>query len=183
VSLGETLERIHQEQKWEAYEETWGHLHPKPGNYPGTLVVAHSEYDNEGVTVVHAQFENVADSPWLYEAMTLFAYRSMWPLYKNSAHILDTKRTKARGIWEFRGVLRAYQNGKLRFVGRWTKMSLYPGRIPATKPRRPVLSLSAAYQGKRKYMKGYLESDNDYMAGNQDSVVRFLDTMNTRRGR
>lgn len=249
MSLASLAAEVHEQQKWQQFEETWGHLYPKPGDHPGYMVVAHSDYNDQGVSVVHEHFEGVENSPWFYEWVTGFAFESMaghdrrvtmrynvaewsvfdgdtlifsnsdkkafWKREEAEAHLAVVRerladsaslskiqwgraevrevhrvavhkiaqRTKARstGIWEFRGVLRVRPSGKARFVGKWTKMDLYPGRIPATKPRGPLLELSAAYQGKRKYMKHYVEGDRDYAESNMDSVVRFLDTMNRRR--
>lgn len=182
MGLASLAAEIHEQQKWQQFEETWGHLYPKPGDHEGVMVVSHSDYNDQGVSVVHAQFQGVEDSPWVYEAMTNFAYRSMWPRCKGST-LLDPERTKARGVWEFRGVLRVYQNGKLRFVGRWTKMSLYPGRIPATKPRREdAPSIAEIYEGRsRRKDPRWRESDDSYFENNRDALVRFLDTMNKRR--
>jgi len=185
MSLAELAAEVHEQQKWQQFEETWGHLYPKPGDHPGTAVVAHSDYGDQGVIVVHAQFEGVEDSPWFYEAMTDFAVDSMLPTHRapHMRNVIRMDKKKKAGIWEFRGVLRVYQNGKLRFVGKWTRMSLYPGRIPATKPRREdAPSVAEIYAGRsRRADPRWRESDDSYLNANGDALVRFLDTMNQRR--
>lgn len=227
MSLAET--EVHEQQKWLQYEETWGHLYPKPGDHPGYMVVAHSDYSSQGVVVVHEEFEGVESSPWFYEWMTGFAFESMvgrdrrvtkyhnvvkWGifdgdrlLFSNSdkkefwrreeaeTHLREVRERLAdsvslskvqweragerkTGIWEFRGVLRVRPSGKVRFVGKWTKMSLYPGRIPATKPRG---HWGVWPYSQKKAIPEMRESDDDYFLRNRDAVVRFLDTMNKRR--
>lgn len=164
MSLGDIYAELREHQMWAQFQDTFGHLRPaRRADYPGTLVVSNSDYNDQGVSIVHAEFA-LEDSPWLYASMNDFAYKSM--------------RSRGRGIWEFRGVCRACKNGKLRFIGKWTKMSLYPGRIPATKPRRHWGRF--AYTGKPA-PNGMRESDLDYVENNIDAVVRFLDTMNARR--
>lgn len=100
-----------------------------------------------------------------------------------TVHSVEDVPRRSAGVWEFRGALRIYQNGKLRLCGKWTKMSLYPGRFPATQPRRRLLALGALLLGKREYMKGYVEGDRDYLENNREALVRFLDVMNGRRGK
>lgn len=136
MSLASLIAEIHEQQKWQVCAEVWGHLYPKPGDHDGVMVVAHSDYGDQGVVVVvHQKFE-------------------------------------------FRGVLRVWPSGKACFVGKWTKMNLYPGRIPATKPRGHWGVWP--YTGK-KAMPEMRESDDDYYRRNRSAVVRFLDTMNRRR--
>lgn len=157
-----------------AMEETWGHLRPAAGqDRVGTIVVSHSEYSDQGVSIVAASFPGIPDSPWFYEAMTSSCFEAM-----------TGSRKRSPGIYEFAGVCRVAERNDgqtFRFIGKWTKMSLYPGRIPATRPRGPLLDLGAVLAGKRKYMKHYVESDVDYCTSNRDACVRFLDTMNARR--
>lgn len=198
MGLADIAAGIEEEQRWGQFARTWGHLFPEPGDHPGVIVVAHSQYGDQGVIVVQQAFQDVEDSPWFYEALTYFACRAM--RQKRVRHVTKVGTVQEReilrsvtytdieytavhspGIWEFQGVLRVHKNGKLRFAGKWTKMALYPGRIPATRPRSPLLEVNAALQGKRKYETHYVESDNDYVKSNQDALIRFLDTMNERR--
>lgn len=61
-----------------AMEETWGHLRPPSDHdYPGTLLVSHSEYPDQGVSVVAASFPGVPDSPWFYGALTRWVFEQM----------------------------------------------------------------------------------------------------------
>lgn len=163
-----------------AMEETWGHLRPPSDHdYPGTLLVSHSEYPDQGVSVVAASFPGVPDSPWFYGALTHWVFEQMTGQREG---MRTPPKSRPPGIYEFQGIVRVSKSGEsFRFIGRWTKMSLYPGRIPATKPRGSLLDLGAALRGKRKYIEHYVESDVDYCASNRDACVRFLDTMNARR--
>jgi len=191
VSLASLAAEVCEQQMWAQFEETWGHLYPKPGDHPGYLVVVHSDYNHQGVVVVDQEFQDVENSPWFYDWMTHFAFESMagvarWIWKKRvrddgTVHRYRSKEccgARKTGIWEFRGVLRVNPSGKARFVGKWTKMSLYPGRIPATKTRRHF-----GYIGTKLAHKDMLESDNDFMNNNRFGAVRFLETMNARRGR
>lgn len=195
MSFASTLAQIEEDQRWQQYEETWGHLYPKPGDYPGTLVVAHSDYNNQGVTVVSRKFD-VEDAPWFYEWMTRFAFDAMagvsrWVWHTRTGadgvrrkyRSKETVGTRATGIWEFRGVLRVRPSGKACFVGTWTKMDLYPGRLPGTKPRREdAPSMGEILHGrKRRKDPRWRESDDSYFENNRAALVRFLDTMNQRR--
>lgn len=251
MSLASLAAEVHEQQKWQQFTETWGHLYPKPGDHQGTMVVARSDYNAQGVTIVHESFEGVENSPWFYEAMNDFVFKSMtkkrtryvertgivmeWSIfdgesilfsdsrkktfsrqYEAEEHLrlvrtrladstslsriqyeraevrevqreiqyqdVEHKSVRSAGIWEFSGALRVYQNGKLRFIGKWMKMDLYPGRIPATRPRQRQISLSAAYQGKLKH-EPYKVGDTNYLDNNAGACVRFLDTMNQRRSK
>jgi hypothetical protein len=156
MSLASLAAEIHEQQKWAQFQDTFGHLRPKRGvDHAGVMVVSHSDYHDQGVSIVHAQFGELESSPWLYEAMNEFGYRSL--AKSKNRHVvkkftdehgnereygdLDQSSRRATGIWEFRGVCRAYANGKLHFFGKWTKMWLYPGRIPSTKSRRHASSM------------------------------------------
>lgn len=152
----------------QVFNETWGHLRPEKGtDHPGTMIIALSSYNDQGVVVVEKKFPTLANSPWFYEAMNDYVLKIMYERKKRSP-----------GIYTFTGCVRSYKNGKLKFFGKITKMSLYPGRLPAVKSRKRMLSLTAAYQGKRKYDEHYFDSDRDYAEDNMDSVIRFLDTVN-----
>ena len=52
-------------------QETWGHLAPRKGqSYKGYMVYAHSGYGD--IVLIDSGFENLSDSPWLYENMQDF---------------------------------------------------------------------------------------------------------------
>lgn len=49
-------------------QDTWGHLGPKKGrSYNGYIIWAYGRYGD--IVLLDATFENLNDSPWLYEAM------------------------------------------------------------------------------------------------------------------
>jgi hypothetical protein len=87
----------------QVFEETWGHLRPTPGRYVGHIIAARSEYDGGERSLIAADFRNVPDSPWLYEAM----YELI-----NAAE-LDEGR-----VYRFTGVLVVNRSG-CRFEGGW----------------------------------------------------------------
>lgn len=152
----------------QVFNETWGHLRPeKSTDHPGTMVIALSSYNDQGVVVVEEKFPTLANSPWFYEAMNDYVLKIMYERKKRSP-----------GIYTFTGCVRSYKNGKLKFFGKITKMSLYPGRLPAVKKRRHF-----GYIGMELAHKNMLESDDDYYRNNADSVVRFLDILNDMKGR
>ena len=52
-------------------QETWGHLAAKKGqSYKGYMIYAHSAYGD--IVLIDAHFENLNDSPWLFESMQDF---------------------------------------------------------------------------------------------------------------
>ncbi len=53
----------------QVFEETWGHLRPASGRHRGFIVAARSAYDGGERSLIAADFRDVPDSPWLYEAM------------------------------------------------------------------------------------------------------------------
>ena len=56
-------------------KETWGHLAPKKGqSYKGYIIYAYGGYGD--IVLLDAEFENLSDSPWLYEAMQDFISRN-----------------------------------------------------------------------------------------------------------
>ena len=49
-------------------QETWGHLAPKKDRtYKGYMIYAHGVYGD--IVLLDANFKNLSDSPWLFEAM------------------------------------------------------------------------------------------------------------------
>jgi hypothetical protein len=52
------------------YQYTWGHLAPqKNTSYKGKILFCVSGYGNTGTSIIDSKFENLQDSPWLYDAM------------------------------------------------------------------------------------------------------------------
>lgn len=129
-----------------------------------TLVVALSRVDASGHLVLSSNLPMPASSADLCEYIEDNLYEA---------------NRYTPGVYEWTGCVRYYKDGSPRFVGRWRKMELYPGRIPATKKRRHWGYFTTG----RKAPAEMMESDHDYMDNNRDAVVRFLDTMNKRRGK
>ncbi len=49
-------------------QDTFGHLAPKEGrSYKGTMIYVRGEYGD--IVLLSADFKNLKDSPWLFEAM------------------------------------------------------------------------------------------------------------------
>jgi hypothetical protein len=69
-SWEETITPILAHQKNAVLAETWGHLAPqKNTSYKGKILFCVSGYGYTGTAIVASEFENLEDSPWLYDAM------------------------------------------------------------------------------------------------------------------
>lgn len=50
--------------------ETWGHLAPKKNvSYKGKILFCVSGYGDTGTALIDSKFDNLEDSPWLYDAI------------------------------------------------------------------------------------------------------------------
>lgn len=133
-------------------------------NQTYTMVVALSGIDLSGHLLITSNLPVSANSADMYD----YIEDSLYPAGRYTP-----------GVHEWVGSVRTCRDGSPRFVGRWRKMSLYPGRIPATKKRRHW----GHFVSGAKAPPEWGESDHDYMENNRFAVVRFLDTMNERRGK
>ncbi len=91
-------------------QDTWGHLAPKKGRvYKGYMIFAHSSYGD--IVLLDANFENLTDSPWLFEAMQDF-------IGENS---------KDSGVYKWEGYYRKLNNGSCCFDGEIKRQALTSG--------------------------------------------------------
>ncbi len=69
--MSPVVDILSERKRKEAMKDTWGHLAPKKGqSYKGFMVWAHSAYGD--IVLIDANFENLDDSPWLFENMQDF---------------------------------------------------------------------------------------------------------------
>lgn len=101
---------------WEPFLETWGHLDPQPGTYPGTMLFAHGCF-GDLVVLAHTF---ACEGPWFY------------------AHLQDftgTKSAQEPGLYRFRGYYQRFKNGNGRFVGQVTLRPFAGLRAQAPPPQ------------------------------------------------
>lgn len=54
-------------------QATFGHLAPEKNvSYKGKILFCHSGYGDTGTALIDSEFENLQDSPWLYDAINEF---------------------------------------------------------------------------------------------------------------
>lgn len=88
------------------FEDTWGHLRPGSGRHLGHIVAACSAYDSGERSLITAEFRDVPDSPWLYDAM----------------YALINDADMAEGcVYRFMGALVA-DGTACRFEGHWSQV-------------------------------------------------------------
>lgn len=88
--------------------ETWGHLEPKPGLYPGWLVFANGTCDDR--IIIDWDFAGVNACPGVHFDVEAF---------------IDEKcdgRASQTGVYRLDGTYRRFKNGKGRVAGRLRKI-------------------------------------------------------------
>lgn len=81
--------------------DTWGHLAPEPGQkYPGTILIAQGDYRD--CIILSARFDDLDDSPWLYDDMQEF---------------IASAPSERPAIFKWSGWYVRYKNGRCRFGG------------------------------------------------------------------
>lgn len=110
MSLADAMAPAQAEYANRVESATWGHLFPKEGDHPGTIVFAVSSYGSETVAV-HVDFPGVDSSPWFYEGMM---HRITGP---HPRRFVRTRHRKP-GVYLFRGVCRPRKNGTVAFIGK-----------------------------------------------------------------
>ena len=89
----------------EVMQGTWGHLAPKKGqSYKGYMIYAHSGYGD--IVLIDSLFENLSDSPWLYENMQDFI----------------AENGERGNIYRWDGHCKTFANGRYRFDGKIKKI-------------------------------------------------------------
>jgi hypothetical protein len=69
-SWGEVFAPIQAHNRQAVLAKTWGHLAPKKNvSYKGKILFCVSGYGYTGTAIIDYNFENLEDSPWLYDAM------------------------------------------------------------------------------------------------------------------
>lgn len=91
----------------ETMKDTWGHLRPSSGRHSGQLIAAVSAYSDNRMLIT-ADFANVEDSPWLYEAMYDLIYAA------------DLEQF---GVYRFTGAV-IVSRSRIRFDGFWSRIPL-----------------------------------------------------------
>jgi len=106
IALGEYTARVQ--------AMTWGHLAPKPQRaYSGYILFINAAYGG-AIEIVDADFEELSDSPWLYDDMMDFACKFLEQFYNTKA--------ESAGLYLFEGHYRKYKNGNYRLCGSTRKI-------------------------------------------------------------
>jgi len=99
-------------QKQAVLKDTWGHLAPVHGkSYRGYIVFTKTAYGD--LEIVDADFTDLPDSPWLFDAMNDFVFD-------------DLKSLADGAVYRFEGTFRNY-----RFRGKRTTIYSPPPRLPS----------------------------------------------------
>jgi len=68
---------INAHYKQQVLVNTWGHLAPEKNvSYKGEILFSVSGYGNAGKALIDSKFDNLNDSPWLYDA--IYEYLDKW---------------------------------------------------------------------------------------------------------
>lgn len=101
-TMSEVFAPIMAKYRADVIAATWGHLAPcKRKTYQGYVLFAIPVYDSGTPCIIDADFEDLNDSPWLYDAMWDFA-----------------SQTTQAGVYRFDGTFRNYN-----FDGTITKIA------------------------------------------------------------
>jgi len=91
----------------EVMQGMWGHLAPKKGkSYRGYMIYAHSAYGD--IVLINAHFENLSDSPWLFESMQDFI----------------AENGEKGNIYKWAGLCRSDNEGKIYFNGKISSIKI-----------------------------------------------------------
>lgn len=118
MSLPDVWAQIAADQRNMVLRETWGHLAPKKNKtYKGRIVYAIGCYDsgNLNPTALVADFEDLSDSPWFYDALQEFMRDIAWRIAEKNA---GTPTYNEPGeVYEWVGTFRNYEfKGRIRKV-------------------------------------------------------------------
>ena len=87
--------------------ETWGHLDPPPGTYPGWILFAHGTHGD--LVVLDEDFTDGCGGPWFYDELLEFT---------------GQQSEQEEGVYRFVGTYTRFKNGKGRFRGKVTHTPL-----------------------------------------------------------
>lgn len=88
-------------------EDTWGHLRPGKGEFPGWMLAACSAYGGERL-LIDDDFPGVPSSPWLYDAMT---------------DAVESADMKEGAVYRFDGVCASTDTGHITLTGTWVQVT------------------------------------------------------------
>ena len=88
-SWAETFAPINAANRQAVFANTWGHLAPEKNvSYKGKILFCNSGYTNTSVALIDSYFENLSDSPWLYDAINDYIYEQSKELPEGAVYVI-----------------------------------------------------------------------------------------------